>query len=264
MIRKIHLSLLVIFIGFSALSKDKIIVDNDKLPLEQREAILLLNGFGSLYHTDKNQIKALANQGFDLLIPDYISRKSIHDCVNNVETFYQENHLSQYKAIHVFSYIVGSWTVNEWITKHQPKNIASIIYDRSAFQETVPRILDTENPFMSKVIFGKIMHDIACMPYPVLKNPEFPIALIIECKATRVLYKKKKAFDKLPAPNHSIEGFNQYTPNVSYYFKSHDDLYTQLDQISGDLIHFFKNKKFPDNITKSPCSEDPFQTYYKK
>ncbi|MEY2937537.1 MAG: hypothetical protein RL062_126 [Bacteroidota bacterium] len=261
MIRKLHLSLFFIFLGFTSFAKDKIIVNDVTVPVEKREAILLLNGFGSLYHTDKNQIKALAHQGFDLLIPDYIDRKSIQDCVKNVESFYQENQLSQYKAIHVFSYIVGSWTVNQWIAHYHPNNIASIIYDRSALQETVPQILDNENPFLSKVLFGKIMHDIATMPYPVLNAPNFPIAMIIECKASHILYKKREGFAKLPSPQHNVESFRQPTDNFAYYFQSHDDLYTQLDQISADLIYFYRNGHFPNTVQREPCMDDPFKTY---
>ena len=263
MIRKIHLSLFFFLIGFSVLAKDKIIVDNADVPIEKREAILLLNGFGSLYHTDKNQIKALAHQGFDLLIPDYISRQSIHDCVENVASFYQENQLAKYKSIHVFAYIVGSWTVNHWILKYHPDNISSIIYDRSALQESVPKILDQDNPFSSRLAFGNIMHDLAQMPYPKLDAPPCPIAMIIECKASHILYQKRRSFEKFPAPDHRVEAFNQPTVNYAYYFQSHDDLYTQLDQISNDLIYFFKNGNFPTGVQIEPCQEDPFFTYQK-
>lgn len=263
MIRKLHLSLFFVLLGTAAFSKDKIIVTDAGIPKEKREAILLLNGFGSLYHSDKNQIKALGHQGFDLLIPDYISRQSIAGCVENLQEFYANNHLSQYKAIHVFAYIVGSWTVNQWIPQYHPQNIASIVYDRSALQERVPQILDHDNPLLSGMFFGKIMHDLAEMQYPVLANPSCNTGLIIECKASHILFKKKSSFDALPPIHHEIDGFHQPTPHYAYYFQSHDDLYTQLDQISEDILHFFREGKFPPTVSQSPCSLDPFGPYYK-
>ena len=116
-------------------SKERIYIENSSKPLNEKEAIVILVGFGSKIQGTKKIADYFFNKGYDVFIPDYISRKSIEGCVENLEKFIVKNHIKQYQSLHVFSYIIGSWTLNNWIQKNPDHKISTIIYDRSPLQE---------------------------------------------------------------------------------------------------------------------------------
>ncbi len=80
-------------------SKDIIILDSNQLKIEEREAILVLTGFGSVYHSAKNQKLNFKQSGYDLFIPDYIDKKSIALCSEHLEDFIVKQQLAKYKKI---------------------------------------------------------------------------------------------------------------------------------------------------------------------
>lgn len=232
--------------------------------IEEREAIVILTGFGSLYHSAKNQVKNFKDQGFDLFIPDYIDRQSLADCSSNLEKFIEKNKLKSYKKVHVFAYIIGGWTLNTYLTNHEWKNLASVVYDRSSLQETLPGILSRDNPFFSRVLFGPLIKNLAETPYFSTEIPTAKIGLLIECKATKVLWKKKKSFDKLPPISFDVASFNQPNVDFFYTYQSHDDLYTSLEYPAPAIIEFFRTGKFSANMPRKAIDRDPFETYQKK
>ncbi len=67
-----------------------------------------------------------------------------------------EHHLPQYKKLHVFSYIAGTWVLNIWLQQHPQNNITSIVYDRSPMQERVPFALVEDNSFLFKLFLVKL------------------------------------------------------------------------------------------------------------
>src|SRR5687768_509899 len=83
-----------------------------------KEAILVVPGFGSKIFGNEQQRKFFCNKGYDVFIPKYISRRSVKKCAQNLEEFISKNKLNEYKSLHVFSYIVGSWSVNSYILSH--------------------------------------------------------------------------------------------------------------------------------------------------
>jgi len=100
--------LLFLFFFFAGhAGKERVFIDNSK-PLNEKEAILILPGFGSRVQGTKHIADFFFNKGYDVYIPDYIARKSINNCVNNLDKFIIKYKFKEYKKIHVFSYIVGS------------------------------------------------------------------------------------------------------------------------------------------------------------
>lgn len=232
--------------------------------LAKKEAILILTGFGSIYHSAREQKRRFKNQGFDLFIPDYIKRASLDKSAASIEKFVLKHRLREYKKVHVFSYIIGSWTLNKWIEKSGLQNIGSIVYDRSALQERVPPIVNESNPLMSRVVFGKVIFELAKSPYKGVDTlGNVKIGILMECKATRVLWSKKKAYDRMPPPDFSVQATKQKHHDYCYVYASHDDLYTHLESIAPMVIHFFRNGNFGAQADRSPCSEDPFKPYRK-
>ena len=140
-----------------AQKKDIFSIENNSIPISEKEAILILPGFGSKIHGVKHIKKFFTHKGYDLFIPHYIGRDSLQQCVITLNSFLESHHLLQYKKIHVLSYIAGSWVINLWIQQHPINNIASIIYDRSPLQERAPYVLVKDKPILIKFLAGNIM-----------------------------------------------------------------------------------------------------------
>lgn len=150
----------------------------------------------------------------------------------------------------MFAYILGAWTLNTYLEHNTLPNLASIIYDRSPLQERVPGILVKSNPFLSRLVFGKLIAEIAHTPYKAHQQQNENIGILIECKATKVLWKKKKEYDLMPAPSFSVEKLNQLHSDYCYFFISHDELYTQLEKVSPSIFTFLKLVNFQMTIAK--------------
>lgn len=262
-IKKVVFCFLIVSLAFSFQISAKDIVKKEKnnsAPIEEREAILILNGLGSVAHGSGDQKKSFTNKGYDVFIPDYLSRRSLDGCVGKLQRFVLKQKLSNYKKVHVFCYIVGSWTFNRWFEQNPLKNIVSVVYDRSPLQETLPPILRDEDPLLSKVLFGKLTFDLANTPYKPLVNSKLNFGILIECKATKYLWHKYESFNKLPPRTFDPEQFDQRFNDYCYYFLSHDDMYTHIHDAAPSILNFFKTGTFGE-VDRSPCNTDPFVTY---
>jgi len=258
------LSLLLCFITVVVTARDIVLIDQqNKAPRSEREAILILPGFGDLYHSSKNQVKNFKDKGYDVFIPDYISRKSLDNCVKKLDGFVKKHKLGDYKKVHVFSYIIGSWTINSWIKQNSAGNIATIVYDRSPLQERVPVILVKTNPFLSRLLFGKLIRELSVTPYPSLNESAISCGLLIECKATKILWKKRKAYRKMEPVSFDRAVLKQESRDFFYIFLNHDDLYTHLESAAPQILYFFRENRFSPDADREPCTKDPFEPFRK-
>lgn len=261
---KIFISLLFFGCVLNAIAKDIIVIENKNIPLNEREAILILPGFGSMYHNSKYQVIAFQKKGYDLFIPDYIGKKSIAQCVTNLDRFCKKQNLSQYKKIHVFAYIIGSWTINSWINQNLNNNIASVVYDRSPIQERAPKVLVTKYPLASRIVFGKLIRELSETPYPPVKKNNVNVAILIENKATKLMWKNKKEMEAMGPLFWDVKSLNQEYNDYAYIWLNHDDLYEQFDYLGPEILSFFKEGKFSKDAIRVPYSKDPFDSFYKK
>ncbi len=254
------------FIASLANARDIVLIEkSNPKPISEREAILILPGLGTFNHNTKSQKENFRDKGYDIFIPDYISRKSVSDCSKNVLEFYDKHELKKYKHVHVFSYIIGSWTINEiLLSGNKPQNIVSIIYDRSPMQEMAPRILVDENKFFSKILFGKLIFELANTPYKSIENDELNIGILIECKATKLMNKKKKSLVNYDPISWKMESLNQNPDDFEFLYVSHDDMYTKLEIIAPSVFQFVKNGKFSEGSLRSHCEKEPFEDYLSK
>lgn len=188
------LFLFIYLFSFFSLSagKERIHIYDATKAASDKEAILILPGFGSRSHGTKAQADFFFKKGYDVFIPDYIARNSINDCVINLDKFISKYKLRDYKKIHVFSYIVGSWTLNQWLIQNPKNNITSIVYDRSPLQERAPYALVKDFPCIIKILAGNIMKEFSKTPYPPITKQKISVGIMIESKATKLIRKHKK------------------------------------------------------------------------
>ena len=257
---KYFVILFLFFLNISLHGKnhDRIFIEKNSKHLEEKEAILILPGFGSKLQGTKKIADYFFNKGFDIYIPDFLSRDSISDCVTNLDKFIIKHKLSRYKSIHVFSYIIGAWTINSWITKNPNNNIATIIYDRSPLQERAPYTVVKDIPLIGWLLFGNLVKNLISSEYPPIQNGKIDIGIIIENKATKFISKHRKTMFILGPVNWDASNLKQEYDDKIYTVLNHDQMYKRFDIIGEEIFNFIRKKKFTETAKREPYTEDPF------
>lgn len=209
-----------------------------------KEALVILTGFGSKYHSLKAIKKEFGAYPYDVFVPRYISRKSIAATVQNLDEFWKKENLDRYEKVHVLGYIVGSWTINTWINAGGPRNIATIIYDRSTLQERAPTILVKEMKLVNWILFGPVMQDLIDTPYPALHIPQINKGILLETYATKTVRQHKATAEALGPYCWDISCFGQSYTDYRYVPLHHDQMYTHPEVFHEAIIYFIANKHF--------------------
>lgn len=254
----------VVFFNQVLLSQGRIYIESTSGPKAQREAILILPGFGSKVFGTKKIAKFFKNRGYDVYIPKYISRKSVEQSVKNVDRFVLKHGLKEYKKLHVFSYIFGTWTINLWIKEHGKCNIATMVFDRSPLQERAPEALIKDSPLLAKVLFGDVMSDFCNTSYLPINDTVILKGIFIETYATRLINKHKKTALKNGPVTFDVQALNQSYTDFCYIPLNHDEMYQQLDVFGNEVIRFIKDGSFSSNIKQNSFLENPFVKFETK
>ena len=237
-------------------AKHRVLLVDSELPMNQREAIIFLTGFGSVYHLFSGQKRALKNDTYDVYAPDYISRKSINQSVENLREFITEYPIEKYKKVHVIAFIYGSWTLNTFLQTDSISNLSSVVYDRSPIQEQVPFLLHEDKPFFGWILFGNSLADLAQTPFPDVNLKEVNTGLMIESNVTSVAHRYLNKME-LNDAMWNQEKFSVYSDDFIYVEMNHDDMYTDMDGIIDEVFYLFQYGRFPKNASK----EIPSDTY---
>lgn len=213
-------------------------------PLVKREALLILPGFGDKKKRRKKQKAYFEQFDYDVFIADYKCRKSFDLTVDKFAAYYETNGLNRYEKVHVFSYVLGSWVINEYIQKNGRQNICTIIYDRSPLQERAPKIVMEKIPLLGKIKVGKVLADFSNKPYPTLLMDSIKIGIIVETKATSLVrFFKKTALSYGPL-SWQPSDLQQPYDDLFYTPLNHDQMYTRFDVIGTEIIHFLEKNRF--------------------
>lgn len=255
---------LVGYINAEIRAQGKIFIEDSKIARAQKEAILILPGFGSKVFGTKKIAKFFRNKGFDIYIPRYISRKSVQKSVENVDRFIEEHELKAYKKLHVFSYIFGTWAINSWINKHGKNNISTIVYDRSPLQERAPAALMNDSPILAKVLFGNVMRDFCNTPYESVNDTSIITGIFIENYATKLINKHKETVLKMGNINFSVENFNQPFDDYCFLPLNHDEMYKKLDVFGQEVLNFIHHHSFSQEIKSKKYQVNPFIKFRRK
>ncbi|MEX2485174.1 MAG: hypothetical protein WED10_11460 [Brumimicrobium sp.] len=262
---KLFFSSLFVLLSTTAVNSQEIIVLDTTTTSEMKKAILLLSGFADSKKNREIQKDYFQHKGYDLFIPEYRGDETLEQCVANLNNFYNSQGLEKYDQIHIFSYILGSWTINKFIEKHGKKNISSIIYDRSPIQERAPCIASNNILF---ILWFKgirfILKDLAETDYPPIEKGDIQIGIIIESKASLLMRTFKKKTLKMGPILWDIKYLNQKNDDYYYTWLEHNQMYTRLDIIGEEIFYFIKNGRFSKDAKREPFDWDPFVSYKKE
>lgn len=224
----------------------------------QKEAILILTGFGSKYHSLKNLRKYFSDKGYDVYIPNYISRHSLEKTTKNLDKFWRTRNLASYEQVHVFAYIVGAWSVNMWLQETPHSNIKHIVYDRSALQERAPFILINDLKLPNFVVFGPVMRDLHQTPYPQLADTTIQKGLLLEIYATGIVRSHQETAAQMGPYCWEPTCFKQPIQDYKYVPLNHDHMYSHPEIFGAAVLHFFKYGNFGNSLDEIHPVANPF------
>lgn len=241
----------------ASFAKDIVIVDASK-PASEKKALLILPGLGSIMHGVKHVRDYYRDQGYDLYIPDYISRKSVAQCTANVDEFLGKYHLEDYKEVHVLCYIIGAWSFNEWLRTSNLKNLKTVVYDRSPLQERAPYVLAKDIPFLAWIVGGKSIRNMSEIPYPPVQfSDSVKVGLIIETLPTKLIMRHRKSAHSMGDLSWNVADLNQQHTDYVFIPYNHDDLYIEFDGAGKEVLYFFAHGEFSEQGSKEQPLNNP-------
>jgi hypothetical protein len=223
------------------------------------DAVLVLPGFG--YGGDgeaalRSLAPVMAREGMDLYAPTYISRGGIVDSRAKLQRFIRDQRLERYQRLHVFAFIAGGWTLNPLVEMDPLPNLATVVYDRSPYQERAPRIADDELHFLTWVRFGRPVFDLARTPYVPLSDPGVKVGLVVETTPTTFVKKHEKAARSYGPFRFECDAFMQRHDDCIYVPLNHDELYVRFADVWPELLAFIRSGRFTSAATRTPPTGD--------
>ena len=243
----------------SIYSQDVIITDTTVFASD-KEALVILNGFGSSKNNISFQKDFFKERGYDLFIPDYIAKESIEMTISNFSSFYDNNNLGVYKEVKIFCYIIGGYVLNQHIERYGRGNITTIIYDRSPTQERAPRAATESLPLISQLLYGKVLADFSELDITsLIDDSGLKIGVIIENKSTSLMRFLKKTADRYGEYNYRAEYIEPNLDDFMYTYLDHNQMYKRFDIIGEEILHFLDRGVFTTNAKREQYNWDPFK-----
>jgi hypothetical protein len=230
-------------------------------PIAEREMIVVLLGLGGGASERRSIKRFLKNKGYDIYIPDYISRKSVEESVLNLKENFDEINVYEYGKIHIFAYILGSWTINLYLQKYELNNLCTIIYDRSPLQERAPYLVSENIPFITRILMGRIVKDLSQIEYPPLTKKDIKVGLIIENRATGILRIFKKKAIAMGPMYWEVDSLHERYDDFFYTWLNHNQMYDKIDNIDDEIFYFLEHDSFSQKARKEVYEGDPFLKY---
>lgn len=241
-----------------------IIIHNTEISRSEKEALIILPGLRDVKKGRKYQNKYFNNVGYDLYIPYYIDKDSFDGTVKKFTQFYEDQKLGEYKKVHVFAYVLGSWVINIFINEHGLGNISTIVYDRSPLQERAPKVIVEKIPCIGKLLAGQVLKDFSLLSYPSIPKKGLKIGILVESKATPLIRHFRKTTINMGPIDWNNLNFNQDYDDLIFTRLNHDEMYYSFDEIGSDILHFIKNGVFTKEARREWFDWDPFEKYKTK
>ena len=251
---------LIFCLLFNSIYAQEVIIIDTSENISDKQALVILNGFGDSKKNRKIQQEFFQEKGYDLFIPEYVEKNSIDLTVSTFSSFYDKNNLDEYKEVKFLCYIIGGHVLNQYIERNGKGKITTIIYDRSPTQERAPRVATEKLPFISRILYGKALSDFSKQKLIPLSDPNgLAVGVIIENKATKFMRFFKKTSDRYGDYNYNAIEIERNLDDFMHTYLDHDLMYKRFDVIGQEIIHFLGKGIFSDNAKREKYNWDPFK-----
>ena len=224
-------------------------------PKPGSEALLILPGFGYTRDGEKtlhSLAAELAGEQIDVFVPTYVSRAGLSESRAALQRFIRDHRLGQYDRLHVFAFIAGAWTFNPLAETQTLPNLATVIYDRSPYQERAPRIASEKLRLLTWLRYGSPVFDVAKTPYVPLTVPGVKVALLVETRPTSFIRKHEKTARSYGPFRFECDAFLQRHDDCLYVPMNHDELYNRFAEVWPELLAFIRTGRFTSAANRTP------------
>ena len=229
-------------------------------PSKQKgDALLVLPGFGygrGGQDAFRSLAPLMASEGVDLYVPTYLTRSGLAKSRVKLERFIRDNRLDRYERLHVFAFIAGAWTLNPLAEQRELPNLASVIYDRSPFQERAPTIAAATLRLLTWVRYGSTVFDVARTSYMPLTAPGVKKALMVESTPTSFIRRYEKRAREYGLFRFECDSFLQQFDDCLFLPMNHDELYVRFAEVWPELLTFIRTGRFSRAANRTPPAGD--------
>jgi len=219
------------------------------------EALLVLPGFGyggAGEHAFRSLAPSIAAEGMDLYLPTFVSRGGLEESRERLRRFVRDNRLDRYERVHVFAFLAGGWTVNPLVEADTLPNLATVVYDRSPYQERAPRIALEKLRFLTWLKYGSVVFDVARTPYPPTKAPGVRVGLIVETMPTSFIRRFAGSARRQGPYHFECDAFRQRYDDCSYVAMNHNELYARFAEVWPEVRSFIRTGGFTAAANRTP------------
>ena len=256
---KLFYILIFCIVSNNIYTQDVIIIDTAE-DISEKEALVILNGFGDSKKNRRIQKEFFQEKGYDLFIPEYVEKKSLDLTISTFSYFYEKNNLDKYKEVKFLCYIIGGYVLNKYIEKHGKGKITTIIYDRSPIQERAPKVATQKLKFITKIYYGKVLFDFSEININSLSNKDsLIIGVIVENKATKLMRFFKRTSDSYGDYNYNAKEIERNLDDFIHTYLNHDLMYRRFDVIGQEILYFLEHGEFTENAKREKYNWDPFK-----
>jgi hypothetical protein len=228
-------------------------------PRAHAEALLVLPGFGygrAGERTFESLRPALAEEGIDLYVARYLTRGGLDSGREKLGRFIRDHRLDGYERLHVFAFLAGAWTINPLLERQLPSNLASIVYDRSPFQERAPAIAVDKLRVFAWLRYGLTIFDVARTPYPSMTSSHVKVGLIVEAVPTSFITSHAQAAQAYGPFMFGCGEFHQRYDDCGYVALNHDDLYVRFNEVWPEVREFIRDGRFTGTMNRAAPAGD--------
>jgi hypothetical protein len=220
------------------------------------DALLVLPGFG-YSAAGERALRRLAPgmraDGVDLYLPDYVARRGLEASRRNLQRFVRDQRLERYERVHVFAFIAGGWTFNPLAEDSAfLRNLASVVYDRSPYQERAPRIAAQKLGPLAWLRYGGVLFDVASTPYPPLPRPGVKVGLLVETEPTPFVKRFARTAQSYGPYAFDCDSLGQAFDDCMFVAMNHSQLYPQFGDVWPEVRAFIRNGRFTDAANRTP------------
>jgi len=223
-----------------------------------RAALLVLEGLGARSAGRRAIERWTSTLPYDVYFPDFDTENGLDGCVEHLREVVVANQLESYREVYVLAYIMGGWTLNQYLGRYPMKNLKRVIYDRSHMQEQAPGIVMENMPRTARLLYGEVVADLSKTPYRPIPREGLDIGLVIESRAMWYLrWHKDQVLEKGPL-QWAPETFGQDFDDFMYVDLDHLEMYKNFNMIGEELFHFFEHGRFSAHARRQRYLGDPF------